>query len=293
MGYPREIGIVDTMVGMPIPKQEFDKYANVRELTRDEESRSGFEMPAQYMFKNIPAVQASDDYGAVLVDELDRVGIERALIGVADDRPHAIKALADHPGRLHAVFNVKPNDAMKGVYALVKAYETYGIVAAAVAPALENPQVPINDKRLYPFYAKCCELGIPMFVLAGVPGPRIPLAPQKVELLDEVCWWFPELTLITRHGCMPDVDLAVQLLLKWPNLYYSTSAMAPKHYPRAIIDFANTRGADKVIYAGYFPMGLSYDRILGDMDGVAFRDEVWPKFLRENALRVLGLGDGA
>ena len=59
-----------------------------------------------------------------------------------------------------------------------------------------------------------------------------------------------------RHGAEPWVDLAVKLLLKWPNLYYSTSAFAPKHYPKAIIDFANTRGADKVIYAGYFP-GLS------------------------------------
>ena len=79
--------------------------------------------------------------------------------------------------------------------------------------------------------------------------------------------------------------LAVKLMLKWPNLYYSTSAFAPKHYPKAIIDYANTRGADKVIYAGYFPMGLSLDRIMSDMQNVPFKDEVWPKFLRENAMR--------
>ncbi len=88
---------------------------------------------------------------------------------------------------------------------------------------------------------------------------------------------------------MPDVDLAVQLLLKWPNLYYSTSAMAPKHYPQAIIDFANTRGADKVMYAGYFPMGLSLDRIFGDLVNVGLKDEVWPKFLHGNAAKVLKL----
>ncbi len=35
----------------------------------------------------------------------------------------------------------------------------------------------------------------------------------------------------------------VKLMLKWPNLYYSTSAFAPKHYPKAIIDYANSRGA--------------------------------------------------
>ena len=73
---------------------------------------------------------------------------------------------------------------------------------------------------------------------------------------------FPELAFVTRHGCEPWQDLAVKLMLKWPGLHYSTSAFAPKHYPQAIIDYANTRGADKIIYAGYFPMGLTLERIM-------------------------------
>jgi predicted TIM-barrel fold metal-dependent hydrolase len=99
----------------------------------------------------------------------------------------------------------------------------------------------------------------------------------------------PELTFVTRHGCEPWTALAVKLMLKWPGLHYSTSAFAPKHYPKDIIDYANTRGADKVIYAGYFPMGMHIDRIMTDMRNVAFKDEVWPKFLRDNARRVLKL----
>jgi len=70
-----------------------------------------------------------------------------------------------------------------------------------------------------------------------------------------------------------------------------TSAFAPRYYPQDIIDFANSRGADKVMYAGYFPMGLSLDRIFREMPGVPFKDEVWPKFLRENATRVFKLDD--
>jgi len=81
----------------------------------------------------------------------------------------------------------------------------------------------------------------------------------------------------------------VKLMLKWPNLYYSTSAFAPKYYPQAIVDYANTRGADKVLYAGYFPMGLSYEQIFGQLPDVGFRDHVWPGFLRENARRIFGL----
>ncbi len=43
------------------------------------------------------------------------------------------------------------------------------------------------------------------------------------------------------------------------------------------------------MYAGYFPMGLSLDRIFTELPGVGFRDDVWPKFLRDNAARLLKL----
>jgi hypothetical protein len=36
-------------------------------------------------------------------------------------------------------------------------------------------------------------------------------------------------------------------------------------------------------------MGLTLDRIFGDLPNVPFRDHVWPKFLRENARRLLKL----
>ena len=158
---------------------------------------------------------------------------------------------------------------------------------ATVQP--EAPQVPINDKRFFPLYAKCIELDIPICGTTGICGPRVPSACQDTMLIDEVCWFFPELKFVMRHGAEPWADLAVKLLLKWPNLYYSTSAFAPRYYPPAIVDFANTRGADKIMYAGYFPMGLSLDRIFSELPAVPFKDEVWPKFLRTNAERVFGL----
>ncbi len=68
-----------------------------------------------------------------------------------------------------------------------------------------------------------------------------------------------------------------------------TSAFAPKYYPSAIIEYANTRGTDKVMYAGYYPMGLSLDRIFDELDAVPFRDHVWPPFLRSNANAVFKL----
>ena len=112
------------------------------------------------------------------------------------------------------------------------------------------------------------------------------MMPQWVGHLDEVAYDFPELKVVMRHGAEPDEALAVKLLLKWPNLYYSTSAFAPKYWPEAIVKFANSRGAGKVIYGGYFPMGLELSRIFAEMDAVPFKDAVWPKFLYDNAAKV-------
>ena len=92
-----------------------------------------------------------------------------------------------------------------------------------------------------------------------------------------------------RHGAEPWTALACKLMLKYPKLYYSTSAFSPKHYPKDIVNFANTRGKDKIMYAGYFPMGLSLDKIFTEMENVPFKDEVWPKFLGENAKKLLKL----
>jgi uncharacterized protein len=290
MGMPTDIGIIDTMIGFPHPNMQ-ELYRFITRQTKDRQSKEEFRFPAEYMFKDVPETELSegDDPVSVTLREMDRWGVERGLIGVTEPGDAGDVALERHPDRFIPSANADPNEGMDGIRKLVRAYETWGIRAVTVFPAGTFPQVAINDKRMYPIYAKCVELGIPVFCCAGVPGPRLKMAVQHVELIDEVMYDFPDLVFVTRHGCEPWQDLAVKLMLKWPGLHYSTSAFAPKYYPRAIIDYANTRGADKIIYAGYFPMGLSLERIMNELPGVGFKDEVWPKFLRANALRVLGL----
>lgn len=289
MTMPSGIPVVDTMVGMPPEPGDMSWLGHLGPLLRDEESLSAFRFPAEYMFKNLPAARFADDTVAAVLDEMDRFGVEKALIGVGFGNGRALGALRDHPDRFFASFEVDPNAGVDGVRALRRAVEELGVRAATAFAAGTFPQVPVDDARWYPLYAACVELGIPLCTCLGVPGPRVPGTPQDVMRIDEVCYRFPELTIVTRHGCEPWTALAVKLLLKWPNLYYSTSAFAPKHYPRDIVEFANTRGADKVIYAGYFPMGLSLETIFTQLADVPFRDHVWPRFLRENAVRVFGL----
>ncbi len=261
----------------------------LRPLLKDRESLEGFAHPASYMYKNLPEARAADDPVGAVLAEMDRYGVDRALVGVHAAHEIAVHALHEHADRFVGSFDVDPNRGSDGVRDLRRAVEVLGVRAATAFAAGTSPQCALDEPRWYPLYAECVELGLPLFVTVGVPGPRVPFAPQTVERLDRICYEFPDLTVVMRHGGEPWADLAVKLLLKWPNLYYSTSAFAPRYYPRAIVDFANTRGADKVLFAGYFPMGLSYETIFEQLDALPLRDHVWPKFLRDNALHVLGL----
>jgi predicted TIM-barrel fold metal-dependent hydrolase len=297
MPFPQGHPVIDLMFGIAVSEDNSEWYEGFKPLLMDEESRELFKMPAQYMFKDIPStpdVADKDIAGKVAwtVAQMDRFNIRRVLTGF-DERSAAVaEARRSFPDRFMFDLGINPNLGMEEVRRIRAAKRDHGIVALSYFPAASHPQCPINDKRMYPIYATCVEEGLPIFVNVGIPGPRIPFAPQHVELVDEVCWFFPELKFVMRHGAEPWEALAVKLMLKYPNLYYSPSAFAPKHYPKAIINYMNSRGADKVLYSGYFPMGLSLDRIFSDFAELPLRDEVWPKFLYGNAARLFGLEQG-
>ena len=288
MGMPEGTGVIDLMMNIP-GADNTHWYDFMKPLLLDQESREQFSMPAQYMFKDIPTVEGKEDYIAWTVSQMDRFGIARAMLGIDDANEVTKEALRRFPARFFSSYEANPNNAMDEVRKIRRLHRDYDIKAVTAFPSGLCPQVPVNDKRWYPIYAALIDLDLPFCPCMGVPGPRLPMDPQRVELLDEVCWFFPELRIVTRHGCEPWTELAVKLMLKYPNLHYMTSAFAPRYYPKDIIDFANTRGAGKILYAGYFPMGLSLERIFREMPGVALRDDVWPLFLRDNAIRVFKL----
>ncbi|MDC6449636.1 amidohydrolase family protein [Pseudomonadales bacterium] len=290
MSYPDTVKIVDLMMGIPVSETNQEWYDSFMPMLKDKESIDQFKMPAQYMFRDVPLLEKTDDYVTFLVGEMDKYNIDIAMVGYFEGSEAAAAAKKNYPDRFIFDFPVDPNQGMDAVRAIRRAHTEFGISSVSVFPCGCNPQVPIDDRKMWLIYGTCCELGLPILVNVGVPGPRIPMAPQKVELVDEVCYHFPELKFVMRHGGEPWDELAIKLMLKWPNLYYSTSAFAPKHYPKSIIRYMNSRGADKIMYAGYYPQGLSLERIFEDLPNVPIKnDEIWVKFLSDNARQLFEL----
>jgi len=284
MTRPGGLAAIDTLIGFRSPSDVDRNPVAVKPSHRGEKH------PADYMYRDIPATaDPADDDSAVIADTLASMDANGVGIGLVSLGSAAIAAAERFPDRFVLSTQVDANDVVGAVRAIRSDHETHAIRAVSAFPAGTTPQIGLDDAHWYPVYATCVELGLPFFATVGVPGPRVPMDAQHVEGIDRVMYDFPELTFVMRHGGEPWATLAVKLMVKWPGLHYSTSAFAPQHYPPAIIDYANTRGVEKVLYGGYHPFALELDRIFGEMGDVPFRDHVWEPFLRGNAARILRL----
>jgi predicted TIM-barrel fold metal-dependent hydrolase len=290
---PPDIGIVDLLIGFPAADPD-SRYEFLKPLLQT--ASGGSHSPVEYMFKDAPdRLDENQDPIDVTIAEMDHHGIEMGLVligpSVGPGDEVAKRAIRERPKRFAGCLEIDPNHVTATVRSIRDAFAEYRIKAVSSFPAGCNPPVPISDRRYYPIYQTCIDLDIPIVLNTGIAGPLVTSDCQHVMHLDQICYDFPELRVVMRHGAEPWEELAVKLMLKWPGLYYMTSGFAPKYYPRAIIEFANTRGADKIMYAGYFPTGLTLDRIFSELPTVGFRDHVWKKFLRDNAVLVFKLLD--
>lgn len=265
------------------------------ELLRDDESRAAWPSTdiVSYMFgadaDRERRKQIARDVPSFL-EHLDRWSVSKVQVPVLASAPDStFDQLAAHADRIFLSVRVNPHDGTRGLRRLDELARRYPSVrSVSLSPHMISPLVPPNSKEYYPVYAKCVELDIAVYINVGFPGPRVPAAVQDPIHLDEVCWFFPDLRVVMRHGGEPWVDTCVKMLLRWPNLYFATTGFAPRYYPKAIIDFANTRGAKKIIFAGYFPT-LSHERVFSELRDLPLRPEVWPRFLSANAVEAFRL----
>ena len=115
-------------------------------------------------------------------------------------------------------------------------------------------QYPLNDKLYYPVYATCAELGLPVSVNVGVPGPRCARRASTPSCLEDVLIDFKGLTVIGAHMGHPYEALLMQYMLKWPDLYLSNSAYLAKYMDPALGRVHGLlRGMGRVLFASDHP----------------------------------------
>jgi predicted TIM-barrel fold metal-dependent hydrolase len=202
---------------------------------------------------------------AQLVAELDRLEIEkvcvpafqlfsyqqkRLLWDFSAEDVHALTQAA--PDRIFGLAGINPLQRMEGVRALRRAVEELGFVGAHLHPY--GFGVDLDDRALYPFYAVCEELGVPVLIQTGHSAERMPSRHGRPLSIDEVALYFPDLRLILGHTGWPWCEEALAMAWKHPNVYIAMTAHAPKYWDRSLVRFLDSRGRGKVMWGTDYPV---------------------------------------
>jgi predicted TIM-barrel fold metal-dependent hydrolase len=231
--------------------------------------------------------------------KMDRAGIERSLLiavragdlNVAGsfELPYerVARVCARYPDRFSGLAGVDPFRGMQGLRDLEHAVNDLGFVGAHLYPHWFG--LAPDHAKYYPYYAKCCELDVPIMMQIGhnlVYSRKRRLASVGRPItLDQVAIDFPELRLIGIHIGVPWTDEAISMAWKHENVYLAGDAYAPKHWPKAFAHYANTYGSHKVLFGTDWPV-IDPERAVAEIDALGMRPDSNRRMMRDNALAV-------
>lgn len=237
-----------------------------------------------------------------MLRRMDAAGIERGfLVATRAGRlghpacyhlPYELvaKAVRQHPDRFHGLAGLDPYEGMKGVKELARAVEELGFIGAHFYPHWY--ELAPDHAKWYPYYAKCCELDIPVQMQVGqsmVYDPTYPVrSVGRPITLDAVACDFPELKLVGIHVGIPWTDEMIAMAWKHKNVFVGCDAHSPKYWPESFVRYVNSFGQDKVLFGTDFPI-LDFERTRREIEDLGLKPEAKRKLFRDNAVRVYKL----
>ena len=237
-----------------------------------------------------------------MLERMETAGIDKAFLIAAHagrvgmpgcyHMPYEIVARAceEYPDRFYGLAGIDPFDGMEGVRAFEDAVQNMGFIGAHLYPHWY--ELAPDHAKYYPFYAKCCELNVPIQMQVGQSmiyskEYRTRSVGQPITL-DAVACDLPELKLIGIHVGIPWHDEMISMAWKHENIYIGCDAHRPKYWPKSFTHYVNSYGQDKVIFGTDFPV-LDFKKTTDDINEIGFKPEVRRKLMRDNAIRIYGL----
>ncbi|MNH26078.1 Amidohydrolase [compost metagenome] len=154
-----------------------------------------------------------------------------------------------------------------------------------------------NDRMAYQLYEVIADYGLPAIfhsghsgVGSGMPGGGgLRLKYSNPMHLDDVAADFPDMKIILAHPSWPWQDEALSVCLHKPNVYIDLSGWSPKYFPPQLVQYANTLLKHKMLFGSDYPL-ITPDRWMKDFTEAGFKEDVHSLILKDNAIKVLGLG---
>jgi predicted TIM-barrel fold metal-dependent hydrolase len=207
------------------------------------------------------------------------------------------QAAAENSDIMVAFASIDPAKGKMGAREARRLIEEHGVRGFKFHPTVQGffP----NDRKAYVLYEVIAEAGLPAIFHSGHSGigtgmrggGGLRLKYSNPIHLDDVAADFPDMPIVIAHPSWPWQDEALSVCLHKPNVYIDLSGWSPKYFSPQLVQHANTLLKNKVLFGSDFPL-ITPDRWLKDFEDAAFKPEVRPLILKENAVRLLGLGGG-
>lgn len=193
-----------------------------------------------------------------------------------------------HPDRFAGLAAVPLDRPMEAVRELRRCVNELGFIALRMLPWLW--EAPPTDRRYYPLYAECVELGVPFCTQVGHTGPLRPSETGRpIPYIDQIAIDFPELVIVGGHIGYPWTEEMIAVARKHENVYIDTSAYTSRRLPAELIAYMKSSGGRrKVLFGSNYPM-IGHARALEGLDELGLDEETSDLYLGENTLRVFGL----
>ena len=154
-----------------------------------------------------------------------------------------------------------------------------------------------NDRLAYPLYELIEEFGaIALFhtghsgIGAGLPGGGgIRLRYGNPMAIDDVAVDFPHMSIVMAHPSFPWQDEALSIAMHKPQVSIDLSGWTPKRFPPTLVAAMSRSLKDQTLFGSDYPL-ITPDRWLDDFAELDLNPEVTSAILKENAIRILGLG---
>lgn len=252
----------------------------------------------QAVEKDLTEAEALERYFA-MYDELDaeRVVIKardvETTFGLKIRNEDVAEFCQKHGPRFIGFAGVDPHKGMAAIRELEFAVRELGLVGLNIQ-CFEN-QMAINDPRLYPLYAKCIELDIPVNLHCSINFSTQSLMKYgHPMLLDEVMVHFPELRVIASPPGWPWAHELIGVAWRHANVYIGLVAVRPKYLGvehsgyEALMKYGDSVLQDRMIFGSAWPM-QPVARAVQEIEALPIKDSTRRKWLYENAAAVLRL----
>jgi predicted TIM-barrel fold metal-dependent hydrolase len=190
-----------------------------------------------------------------------------------------------YPDRFVGLAGYNPFRIKESLQEIDRAVKEYGFKGVYIH--IYGFDIPLHDSKMYPLYAKCDELKIPVSLQVGHVLEAMPSEHARPIYLDRIASDFPDLKIIGAHTGWPWVEELISVCYKWDNVYFGVDAWMPKYMKPEIIHYINSRmGQDRCLWG---TNGLPWKESLDQWEEMKLREETKKKLLRDNAVELFGL----